>query len=265
MYLYSCAYVLIFSHYIYGDTLRCKATNWPPNESDMIKERVINLNLPAEIRWREIMMEHKPVYLSIVNEIKNHFVKEYNIDSEYFSRFENNVVRSLKPAIPQEYQIEIKGIANTVGIHESYVIITSIVFDFLSLCTSVIQYDRIINDVIHIRNLDFGILHGLKEDQVLHILKTMLQPLMISVNFTFNGEVMYRSIHYAGSIGSLTGVSIGRFAVSMNVRNAIEGSFVGLMELLKSKKINQSFASIMVRETLSNHLLDYDKAIKYAL
>ncbi|KAI0981179.1 hypothetical protein GJ496_002266 [Pomphorhynchus laevis] len=232
--------------------LKCERNAWPADEHHFVKERVVNLDLPPEERWEEIMKEHKFLFIELVNKMKSQIREVFHVNEGFFEMLEIFIPDHVKDNLAEEYWLEMEGIAKSSNLHISYIITTNILYEIAALCTTATQYDESIDDIVQLRNLDFGIMMGWDHINNRWIIQEYLQPLLMSVNFTSSGKTLFRSVGYAGSIGVLTGMKPSGFAISINLRFSINGGYLGLMELFFNIINNQSFATLAVRDVLTN-------------
>lgn len=244
-----------------GLSIRCETAAWPPDADAKVKERIVNLDLPPEERWTEIMNEHKDRYLDLVRRTKLHLMTVFHLPESLVPTFERLVVEKLDGSLPPQYVQEIRGIAKAVDIHESYVILTNIMYDCIAMCTAAMQYDDATGSVMHLRNLDFGAMFGWDAAAKRWVIQEYLQGLLMSVDFQRKGKTQFRSVSYAGSVGVLTGLRPGAFAISVNARFSLDGGFLGLMEWFSGTDMDQYFVSFLVRDVLDDPKATYEKAV----
>ncbi|KAI0981178.1 hypothetical protein GJ496_002265 [Pomphorhynchus laevis] len=242
----------------------CLTHFWPPDERSIVKEHTINLDLAPEDRWTEIMREHKRIFVVFVGKLKDHVINLLGLKESFFQKYEKFMISQVEKTWPSEYMREMKGISKAVDLHESYIISVNIIFDFISLCVSAAQYDSDIDDVVHVRNLDFGAMFGWDYDNSKWIINECIQPLLITVNFKSKGVTQYRSVTFAGCVGVLTGMRPNAFAISINARISVKGGFSGMMDHFYKIDNNQSFISLATREILAKSR-DYETAVNARL
>ncbi len=106
-----------------------------------------------------------------------------------------------------------------------------------------------------------------------------LRPLMVQINYTQNGQVLFKTTTFLGYkcthiillnlfvlfcsyIGSLTGVKPGVFSISINERNSLRGGYIGLLEWILNTNRNQSFITLAIRDMLMTSE-SYDQTVNY--
>ena len=165
---------------------------------------VVNLDLPPEQRWTEIATIYaKPVY-DLVGYLKS-FILEFSPKLQKLIDLVEKDLAPLVDTLPAPYGGEIKGIAAATGLSVSDMGFYNIFYEIFTLCTSIVGQDKQGN-VIHGRNLDFGLFLGwdLKNDTWL--LSELLRPLIINVNYTKLGQLKYKTVTFVGFVGVLTGI-----------------------------------------------------------
>jgi hypothetical protein len=135
------------------------------------------------------------------------------------------------------YGLEIQGIADTVGLPAGDIALINILYEMVSMCTSIVA-ETPDGRVLHSRNLDFGL--GTE-------FTTLLQNLTLQVEFQKGGKTVYYGTTYAAYVGMLTGMSPGRFGLSLNLRHS--GDILGnVRELLNNP--NANVVSFLLRHVL---------------
>merc|ERR1711935_1226955 len=107
---------------------------------------------------------------------------------------------TLAKTLPQEYVLEMQGLARASGVDFGEIVLFNVFYELFSACTSIIaQEDN--GDLIHARNLDFGL--------------------------------------FVGCVGVFTGVKPNAFSFSANERFSLDGGFVGIIEWIMGKHTAQ--------------------------
>ncbi|CAF3412511.1 unnamed protein product [Rotaria sp. Silwood1] len=94
------------------------------------------------------------------------------------------------------------------------------------------------------------------------ILTEKLRTLIAQINFTRNGEVLYKTTTFAGFIGVLTGLKPNVFSVSVNSRTSFDGGYAGLIEWIFNINRNQSFITFAIRDMLTK-AESFDVVVNY--
>lgn len=115
------------------------------------------------------------------------------------------------------------------------------------MCTSIVAFDQN-GHPHHARNLDFGLFMGWDKKNHTWMVTELLRDLAIQINWKRNGAVVAKSMHFAGYIGVLTGMNLGKLTVSLNERFSIDGGYVGLIKWLFNRR--GKFAGFYLREII---------------
>ena len=107
--------------------------------------------------------------------------------------------------LPAPYGDEIISIANTTGINLGEVVLYNIFYEIFTLCTSIVAADEQGN-VVHGRNLDFGLFLGWDIKNDTWKLSELLRPLIVNINYTKAGVLQYKTVSFVGFVGVITGV-----------------------------------------------------------
>ena len=127
----------------------------------------IDLDQPAEKRWREIGMDYRtyaPELLKILNQ---------KIPSKVFPLVEK-VALYVDTLFDEPYPGELKGFAEAFNISLADVILANIFYDLTAHCTSIVAQDEH-GDIYHARNLDYQSSH-------------VFRNISIRVDFLKNGK-----------------------------------------------------------------------------
>lgn len=161
----------------------------------------IDLDLDPIDRWTNIIPNFAQPMREFNDEIRAQIPEAYIDVAEIIaSRLENH--------IPQPYHDELYSIAKAILMPLADIVLINLVYELRTYCTSLLV--RTSNGtILHGRNLDFDLNTDLLRRLTFHgkFFRTS-KP-----NFT------YESIHFAGSIGLLTGLRPDYFSLSINQRN----------------------------------------------
>jgi acid ceramidase len=106
---------------------------------------------------------------------------------------------------PQPYGDEMIGIANATDLKIGDIVLFNIFYEIFPGCTSIVSQDQSGN-ILHARNLDFGLLLGWDFADDSWIISDLLRTVTININFTRNGQLEYITTGFAGFIGVFTGI-----------------------------------------------------------
>ena len=98
-----------------------------------------------------------------------------------------------------------------------------------SACTSIIaKGDN--GELLHARNLDFGLFVGWDFQNMTWPLSEALRPVVVNMEFQKDNKTLYTSAGFVGYIGVFTGVKPNAFSFSANERFSLDGGYVGIIE-----------------------------------
>jgi acid ceramidase len=103
------------------------------------------------------------------------------------------------------YGDEMIGIANATDVKLGDVVLFNIFYEVFTVCTSIVSQDANGN-ILHARNLDFGLLLGWDFADDTWLIADLLRPMTINVLFTNRGKLQYETTTFAGFIGVITGI-----------------------------------------------------------
>jgi len=193
-----------------------------------VKSYDINLDVPAENRWNEVVDDFADYLSELIPALKKFVPAE---------------VMPLLPAIgdlintylSEPYATEILGVGQRSKIPVGDVVILNVLYDLLAGCTSIVAEDEM-GHIYHARNLDYQ-------------LTEILQNITLIANFQKGGKTIYTGTTYAGYVGLLTGQRPYQFSISLDQRNAGE-HWMNIATALLAK--NASIVSFMIRNILEN-------------
>jgi acid ceramidase len=228
---------------------------YPPPDSDLFPEIDINLDEDPTTRWvaavKPAADDIKTLINTIVKFIPPHFLGNFtqrcdaNADAEFLKRF------------PVPYGAEIRSISDSTGIDICEIILYNIAYEVLGGCTSIVAEDPN-GMVLHGRNLDFG-LGPWNGTEAQWDMTDALRPLLRTVNFQRGGQLAYKSVHYLGYVGLLTGVKKGAFTITVDTRfDSNYDRF--LFDWLNDRTDTAHFLTFLTRDTMEEEL-NFESAI----
>ncbi|CAF2211386.1 unnamed protein product [Rotaria magnacalcarata] len=243
---------------VFGE--QCLSDQWPPKPDRIVPTYVVNLDLPPVERWKNISTIYKPAIIDLVNYIKT-FALSISPELQFLISLVDTKLPAMADTLPAPYGDEMKGISQATGVPLGEIVLYNIFYEIFTLCTSIVAEDQN-GKILHGRNLDFGLLLGWDMINNTWELSEKLRPLITQVNFTQNGQVIFRTTTFAGYIGVITGVRPGVFSISMNERYGLKGGYIGLIEWIFNINRNQSFVTFAMRDMLTTSET-YDQAVKF--
>lgn len=230
---------------------------WSPfscdaNDPVQAKTYTINLDLPPEERWNEVVADFK-------DELKILIKTVYQmVPSSVGKLLELATGEFIEKIFPRPYGAEMVGIANRLGVAPAEVLIANIVYELTAYgrgqanamaCTSIVAQAKN-GTIYHGRNLDYG---GGSP------LTAMLRNVTIIVDFQENGQTVYMGTTYVGYIGLITGKRPGKFTISLNQRN--QGSWwMNALEALVAG--THGVVALLIRSTLADPYLTFPLAVE---
>eukprot|EP01083_Nonionella_stella_P096150 270202_1 len=171
-------------------------------------EYTMNLDESVEERWGALCIEHNTSYTQIyeyIDYVMKAKVPDYvdNIYAIALEWFESEVVS-------QSYRSEIEFFAECTSIPLKGVVIVNLMEVFMVLgCTSVVGADdKSPGTIFHGRNQDLG----------LDAIQPALRAIVMNVEYTSGGAVLFKGSTFFGFSGLHVGVKQGAFSISLNSR-----------------------------------------------
>uniref|UniRef100_A0A8C4IIX5 Acid ceramidase n=1 Tax=Dicentrarchus labrax TaxID=13489 RepID=A0A8C4IIX5_DICLA len=192
----------------------------------------VDLDLPPSKRWTALITAKKT-------------------DVKMLSIMFSDVLQPLMAdTLPNPFSDEIKGIATASGIPLGEVVLFNIFYEVFTVCTSIVAEDDKGN-LIHGRNLDFGLFMGWDVKNKSWIISEKLKPLVVNLDFKRNNQTVFKSTNFAGYVGMLTGIKPHMFTLTMNERFSLDGGYIGILEWILGKR-DGMWMSFLTRSVLEN-------------
>uniref|UniRef100_A0A8C3A0R4 Acid ceramidase n=1 Tax=Cyclopterus lumpus TaxID=8103 RepID=A0A8C3A0R4_CYCLU len=153
-------------------------------------------------------------------------------------------------SLPDPFGEEIRGIAAVSEIPLGEVVLFNIFYEVFTVCTSVVAEDDKGN-LLHGRNLDFGLFMGWDIKNKSWIISEKLKPLVVNLDFKRNNQTIFKSTNFAGYVGLLTGIKPHMFSLTMNERFSLDGGYIGILEWILGKR-DGMWMSFLTRSVLEN-------------
>lgn len=238
---------------------KCVTDAWPPAPNTKVPTYVVNLDLPPSQRWNQIAKIYQKEILALLAHIKE-FIVDFNPKFQELIKLVDNDLGRIITTMPQPYADEMQGIANVTGAPLGEIVLYNIFYEIFTVCTSIVGQDANGN-MLHARNLDFGLFLGWDIANNTWTVSEMLRPLILNVNFTRNGVLAYKAVSFAGFIGVFTGVKPNVFSLSMNERFEVKGGYIGLFEWIIGTNRNQSWVTFLPRDLFEDNSITYETAL----
>jgi len=181
------------------------------NDTFPVDHFIINLDLPPEQRWNELLSI--PKYINTVNNMFDDIISVLpQFLHQYVWDIASYIGNYLEDYIHEPYASEMRGVAKALNKTTGEIVILNIFYDFSAWCTSLVAQA---NDgtIYHARNLDFSFVgHGYQ-------FTDDLQNLTVQIEFQKSNKTLFYATTYAGYIGVLTGMRPSKLGISVNERN----------------------------------------------
>ncbi|KAL6467294.1 hypothetical protein MHYP_G00250980 [Metynnis hypsauchen] len=250
-----CAFLLAFSsvsaQYVPPYTEDCRTAMYPPSGptfKGVVTWYTVDLDLAPSQRWKEVITDKKSDLVNMIQAIKdlaNSFVPS--------GRLIDLVDRDLPfmvDTLPYPFNEEIKGIATASGVPLGEVVLFNIFYEVFTVCTSLVA-EGPDGNLIHARNLDFGLFMGWDLKNRSWVITEKLKPLVVNVDFRRSNRTVFKSTNFAGYVGMLTGMRPHMFTLTMNERFSLNGGYIGILEWILGKR-DGMWMSFLTRAVLEN-------------
>eukprot|EP00756_Hemistasia_phaeocysticola_P015239 Hpha_TRINITY_DN15393_c2_g2::TRINITY_DN15393_c2_g2_i1::g.87360::m.87360/K12348/ASAH1; acid ceramidase len=232
--------------------------SYPPPADLNIDTVTVDLDMAPEDRWTHIVRPRAAGISRLVNNFRNAISPKLN--STIVNLIMEYAGSHYLKRMPADYAAEIRGIAKATGVDIGYIWLENIAYELMGLCTSLVAQDPDGN-MYHGRNLDFGIFMGSNATTHNWQLTQDLRDVLINVQFTRGGKVLYNSTTYAGFVGFLSG-SKGPDGFSLTVNTRFDSNIdKGLIEWLLGGNDDCQFLTFATRMAIEGDA-DYASALK---
>ncbi|KAG7313854.1 hypothetical protein KOW79_022350 [Hemibagrus wyckioides] len=237
--------------YVPPYTEECRKGMYPPSGPTFVSEvtwYTVNLNLPPSKRWTEIITDKKNDLVIMIQAIKD--LIDAFVPSGRLEELIDTAFPLMIDTFPYPFNEEIKGIATASGVPLGEVILFNIFYEVFTVCTSLVAEDPKGN-LIHARNMDFGLFMGWDKKNHSWMLTENLKPLVVNVDFRRNNSTVFKSTNFAGYVGTLTGIQPNVFTLTMNERFSLDGGYIGILEWILGKR-DGMWIGFLTRSVLEN-------------
>uniref|UniRef100_A0A3Q1I4B5 Acid ceramidase n=1 Tax=Anabas testudineus TaxID=64144 RepID=A0A3Q1I4B5_ANATE len=162
--------------------------------------------------------------------------------------------------LPYPFNEEIKGISTDSGVPLGEVVLFNIFYEVFTVCTSIVAEDNKGN-LVHGRNLDFGLFLGWDVKNKSWTISEKLKPLVVNLDFKRKNQTVFKSTNFAGYVGMLTGIKPHTFTLTMNERFSLDGGYIGILEWIMGQR-DGMWMSFLTRSVLEN-ANSYEEAKKH--
>uniref|UniRef100_A0A674EFU4 Acid ceramidase n=1 Tax=Salmo trutta TaxID=8032 RepID=A0A674EFU4_SALTR len=204
----------------------------------------IDLDLPPSERWKLIITDKK-AEVRAIRDLANAFVPSGKL-IDLVDKDLPLIVNTL----PYPFNEEIKGIATASGVPLGEVVLFNIFYEVFTVCTSLVAEDSNGN-LIHGRNMDFGLFMGWDMKNRSWLITEKLKPLVVNIDFQRGNKTVFKSTNFAGYVGMLTGIKPHAFTLTMNERFSLDGGYIGIVEWILGHR-DGMWMSFLTRSVLEN-------------
>ncbi|KAJ1215355.1 hypothetical protein NDU88_002964 [Pleurodeles waltl] len=229
----------------------CRTGTYPPNGPTFLGKvpwYTVNLDLPPQERWSQLIYSKKKELLNLIQAIKD--LANAFVPSGKIVKLVDEDLPLLVGSLPYPFGEEIKGIAHASGMALGEVMLFNIFYEVFTVCTSIVAEDKT-GKLLHARNLDFGLFLGWDIKNNSWTITELLRPMVVNVDFQRNNKSVFLSTNFAGYVGMLTGIRPETFTLTMNERYSLDGGYIGILEWIIGKR-DGMWMSFLTRSVLEN-------------
>uniref|UniRef100_UPI003AAD6DAD acid ceramidase n=1 Tax=Centroberyx gerrardi TaxID=166262 RepID=UPI003AAD6DAD len=229
----------------------CRTDMYPPKGptfKDAVPWYTVDLDLPPHKRWTALITDKKTELVNMIQTIKD--LADAFVPSGKLIEMVDFALPLMADTLPYPFSDEIKGIAAVSGVPLGEVVLFNIFYEVFTVCTSVVAEDSNGN-LIHGRNLDFGLFLGWDMKNKSWTVSEKLKPLIVNIDFQRNNQTVFKSTNFAGYVGMLTGIKPHTFTLTMNERFSLDGGYIGILEWILGKR-DGLWMSFLTRSVLEN-------------
>uniref|UniRef100_A0A8C7QFR4 Acid ceramidase n=1 Tax=Oncorhynchus mykiss TaxID=8022 RepID=A0A8C7QFR4_ONCMY len=208
----------------------------------------IDLDLPPSERWKLIMTDKKAELVTLIQAIRD--LANALVPSGKLIDLVDKDLPLIVNTLPYPFNEEIKGIATASGVPLGEVVLFNIFYEVFTVCTSLVAEDSNGN-LIHGRNMDFGLFMGWDMKNRSWLITEKLKPLVVNIDFQRGNKTVFKSTNFAGYVGMLTGIKPHAFTLTMNERFSLDGGYIGIVEWILGHR-DGMWMSFLTRSVLEN-------------
>ncbi|XP_001634775.2 N-acylethanolamine-hydrolyzing acid amidase [Nematostella vectensis] len=201
------------------------------------KRFTLNLDLPPEERWNEIIKDYTEYASVLTKDIRKRFPKE-------LLPLVDKLVTNMDQSFPAPFAGEMRGIAKTFRLNVTEIILLNVIYDISAYCTSIVAQDRKGN-IFLARNLDYDF-------------SNTLRKITFIVDFMSKGEIIYSGVTMAGMVGLFTAQKPNALTIDLDERDKGYLWENIIIALLNKKAVPVSFE---IRKIVSTEGMDFQRAI----
>ncbi|XP_056264974.1 acid ceramidase [Pseudoliparis swirei] len=229
----------------------CRADMYPPSGPTFrgdVSWYTVDLDSPPSKRWTALITDKKTALVDMMQAIRD--LANAFVPSGKLIELVDITLPFMVNSLPHPFGEEIRGISDVSGIPLGEVVLFNIFYEVFTVCTSVVAEDDKGN-LLHGRNLDFGLFMGWDIKNKSWIMSEKLKPLVVNLDFKRNNQTVFKSTNFAGYVGMLTGIKPHMFSLTMNERFSLDGGYIGILEWILGKR-DGMWMSFLTRSVLEN-------------
>lgn len=183
---------------IYILSLICFLVILPNKAASEIDTFKINLDEPANLRWREVITAKKE-YIQQYTQLFLAALQKYDLPT-FFSQVEQGDYFK-----DSEFSQELAGIAQYSGLNYSVILLVNYMYESFAACTSV-AYENESGELLLGHNLDY-------------FFTVPMGHAIVLLEFYKSGQLLYKAQSVAGQIGVFSGLKQEAFSITLNQRS----------------------------------------------
>jgi len=186
----------------------------------MIPTYQINLDLPPEVRWNNVIDDYKDKLKDSLGEINELINQIAGALGKTVINIANIMVKLYKLTGSIMYLDELKSISKRAEIPFERLVLMQLCYEWCSACTSIGMNIGDEEKNMHFRTMDWAL--------------PTLEKLTVNLDFYRNGELLFKSVSWVGCVGIMTGMVPGEYTIALNYRrcsNAFHKSILGVIGL----------------------------------
>jgi acid ceramidase len=197
-----------------AEEVNCVHGAYPPPSGYALPWATVSLDDDPQHRWDSVVVPRAAAIRDLLNTAMS--ILPSVLQKDLLDRLHTHLADKVK-FMPAPIADELIGIAAASGLDVGEVMLYNIFYEVFSVCTSIVAQDAQGN-IHHARNLDFGLFMGYDFHNHSWAVTEKLRPLLVNVEWTQGGKVLFRSTQYAGYVGVLTGMRQNLFAITIDSR-----------------------------------------------
>ncbi|CDQ93738.1 unnamed protein product [Oncorhynchus mykiss] len=225
-------------------TEECQTGMYPPKGPTFkgsVTWYTIDLDLPPSERWKLIMTDKKAELVTLIQAIRD--LANALVPSGKLIDLVDKDLPLIVNTLPYPFNEEIKGIATASGVPLGEVVLFNIFYEW--------QRTQMASNLIHGRNMDFGLFMGWDMKNRSWLITEKLKPLVVNIDFQRGNKTVFKSTNFAGYVGMLTGIKPHAFTLTMNERFSLDGGYIGIVEWILGHR-DGMWMSFLTRSVLEN-------------